>query len=235
LSQGTVDQVYLAARLGLVRLVTGDRRPPLLFDDPFVTFDDQRARRSFDLLRTLAADFQVIYFTTSDRYDDAAEVVIELLGPDGRDVEADRELEREAAEQEKALVQRLATWPAPPPASLDGDGDDELPEDSASEAPVDPFAVASTAWTDGFGPAQAEPVTDREAAAAWADEGGSVATVAEVQQDAPESVDSDEGAQAGVTVPQAAESGAAADAGHEWWRRAEVADDDAPLSSNRGD
>ena len=55
LSQGTVDQVYLAARLGLVRLVTGDRRPPLLFDDPFVTFDDQRARRSFDLLRTLAA------------------------------------------------------------------------------------------------------------------------------------------------------------------------------------
>ena len=27
LSQGTVDQIYLAARLGLVRLVTGDRRP----------------------------------------------------------------------------------------------------------------------------------------------------------------------------------------------------------------
>ena len=37
LSQGTLDLVYLTARLGLVRLVTGDRRPPLLMDDPFVT------------------------------------------------------------------------------------------------------------------------------------------------------------------------------------------------------
>ena len=39
-SQGTLDLVYLVARLGLVRLVTGDRRPPLVFDDPFVTLDD---------------------------------------------------------------------------------------------------------------------------------------------------------------------------------------------------
>ena len=44
LSQGTLDIVYLAARIGLVRLVTGDRRPPLVFDDPFVTLDDERAR-----------------------------------------------------------------------------------------------------------------------------------------------------------------------------------------------
>ena len=43
LSQGTLDVVYLAARIGLVRLVTGDRRPPLVLDDPFVTLDDGRA------------------------------------------------------------------------------------------------------------------------------------------------------------------------------------------------
>ena len=43
LSQGTLDLVYLTARLGSVRLVTGDRRPPLVFDDPFVTLDDERA------------------------------------------------------------------------------------------------------------------------------------------------------------------------------------------------
>ena len=42
LSQGTLDLVFLVARLGLVRLVTGDRRPPLVFDDPFVTLDDAR-------------------------------------------------------------------------------------------------------------------------------------------------------------------------------------------------
>ena len=81
LSQGTLDLVYLAARLGLVRLVTGDRRPPLVFDDPFVTLDDVRAGRALELLREIARDFQVIYLTTSDRYHAAADSVVALEGP----------------------------------------------------------------------------------------------------------------------------------------------------------
>jgi uncharacterized protein YhaN len=81
LSQGTLDLVYLAARLGLVRLVTGDRRPPLVLDDPFVTLDDVRASRALALLREIARDFQVIYLTTSDRYDEAADAVVVLDGP----------------------------------------------------------------------------------------------------------------------------------------------------------
>ena len=81
LSQGTLDLIYLVARLGLVRLVTGDRRPPLVFDDPFVTLDDTRAARALDLLKRVASDFQIIYLTTSDRYDSAADAVVELPGP----------------------------------------------------------------------------------------------------------------------------------------------------------
>ena len=81
LSQGTLDTVYLAARIGLVRLVTGDRRPPLVLDDPFVTLDDDRAKRALELLRDVSADFQVIYLTTSERYDDAADAVQVLEGP----------------------------------------------------------------------------------------------------------------------------------------------------------
>jgi uncharacterized protein YhaN len=81
LSQGTLDLVYLIARLGLVRLITGDRRPPLVFDDPFITLDDARATRALELLKGMAGDFQVIYLTTSDRYDVAADAVVELLGP----------------------------------------------------------------------------------------------------------------------------------------------------------
>jgi uncharacterized protein YhaN len=81
LSQGTLDVVYLAARLGLVRLVTGDRRPPLILDDPFVTLDDVRAPRALELLREVASDFQVIYLTTSDRYDALADRVVVLEGP----------------------------------------------------------------------------------------------------------------------------------------------------------
>ena len=87
LSQGTLDLVYLTARLGLVRLVTGDRRPPLVFDDPFVTLDDTRAARALALLKRVAADFQIIYLTTSDRYDAAADAVVELPGPTAVDDE----------------------------------------------------------------------------------------------------------------------------------------------------
>ncbi len=81
LSQGTLDTVYLAARLALVRHLTGDRRPPILLDDPFVTMDEDRATRALGLLRRLAADFQVVYFTTSDRYDRDADRVVVLQGP----------------------------------------------------------------------------------------------------------------------------------------------------------
>jgi hypothetical protein len=80
LSQGTLDTVYLAARIGLVRLVTGDRRPPLVMDDPFVTLDDERATRALELLKDISKDFQVIYLTTSDRYDEAADKV-QVLEP----------------------------------------------------------------------------------------------------------------------------------------------------------
>lgn len=80
LSQGTLDTVYLAARIGLVRLVTGDRRPPLVMDDPFVTLDDERAKRALELLKDISTDFQVIYLTTSDRYDGTADKV-QVLPP----------------------------------------------------------------------------------------------------------------------------------------------------------
>ncbi|HXG26687.1 MAG TPA: AAA family ATPase [Candidatus Binatia bacterium] len=83
LSQGTLDTIYLAARIGLVRLVTGDRRPPLVLDDPFVTLDDDRATRALELLRDVSSDFQVIYLTTSDRYDASADKVCVLEPPTG--------------------------------------------------------------------------------------------------------------------------------------------------------
>jgi uncharacterized protein YhaN len=89
LSQGTLDLVYLTARLGLVRLVTGDRRPPLVLDDPFVTLDDIRATRALSLLKRVASDFQIIYLTTSDRYDGAADAVVELPGPTAVDDQVD--------------------------------------------------------------------------------------------------------------------------------------------------
>ena len=86
LSQGTLDQFYLCARLGIVRQVTQPATPPLIFDDPFVTFDDERARRAFELLRDIANEHQVIYLTSTDRYDDLADNVVSLPAPEAVDV-----------------------------------------------------------------------------------------------------------------------------------------------------
>ncbi|MBE0430728.1 MAG: AAA family ATPase, partial [Dehalococcoidia bacterium] len=72
LSGGVVDEFYLAFRLAVVRLVFGDRRPPLILDDPFVNFDSVRLANTLNLLRKLSSDYQIIIFTLSDLYDGVA-------------------------------------------------------------------------------------------------------------------------------------------------------------------
>lgn len=124
LSKGTVDQVFLAARIGLVRLVTQGRRPPLVLDDPFVTFDDKRAARAAVLLRELSSDFQVIYLASSDRYDGLADAVVELPGP--------TEVDALAAEPPKAA----ATAPTAPSAERAAPAAGPAPEQAAPEAPA---------------------------------------------------------------------------------------------------
>ena len=124
LSQGTLDLVYLVARLGLVRLVTGDRRPPLVFDDPFVTLDDTRAARALGMLKTIAADFQVIYLTTSTRYDEAADSVVVLDGPTSVDKGASPADALPTSGQGAPAPAGVAApgAAAPPPADVAGPG-----------------------------------------------------------------------------------------------------------------
>ncbi len=149
LSQGTVDQVYLAARLGLVRLVTGDRRPPLIFDDPFITFDDERAHRALELMRDLAADFQIIYLTTSDRYDSAADLVVELPGPTARDDRAPDEPE----EPEPAMEPETTGEP-------EATGEPKAPPATTAETPADGSADATDLRVDGAASADGAATAD---------------------------------------------------------------------------
>lgn len=76
LSRGTVDQIYLAARLALVEIICGDRHPPLLLDDPFVTFDSSRLERAMEVLKDFSRGRQVIIFTCGDHYDPYADRTI---------------------------------------------------------------------------------------------------------------------------------------------------------------
>ena len=105
LSQGTLDQLYLCARLGIVRQVTQPAEPPLVFDDPFITFDDERAKRAVALLKDIARDHQVIYLTTSDRYDELADNVVELPAPTERD-------EPDLIGGSDEAVETLTVWPS---------------------------------------------------------------------------------------------------------------------------
>lgn len=67
LSGAAYEQIYLALRLGMIRILDPDHRLPLLFDDILVQFDLDRERACLELFNDLAAEGrQIIYFTCSE-------------------------------------------------------------------------------------------------------------------------------------------------------------------------
>ncbi len=68
LSEGARDQLYLALRLAMCRLVLPEEQGcPIVLDDALVTFDQARMERALELLKTIAERRQVILFTCHER------------------------------------------------------------------------------------------------------------------------------------------------------------------------
>lgn len=67
LSEGAADQLYLALRLAVCELALPDRSCPMVLDDAMVNFDDERAVRALELIRTVAEQRQVLLFTCHER------------------------------------------------------------------------------------------------------------------------------------------------------------------------
>ncbi len=66
-SSGTMDQIYLALRLAAAKLIQGDKEPmPLIFDDSFVLYDDERLKCALKWLAQ-SYDGQIILFTCHQR------------------------------------------------------------------------------------------------------------------------------------------------------------------------
>lgn len=63
LSEGTKDLVYICMRLALVDAMYTEEKPFILFDDPFVNFDDEKVTGSLKLLQEVSKEYQIIYFT----------------------------------------------------------------------------------------------------------------------------------------------------------------------------
>ncbi len=78
LSRGTTDQLYLAARLALVKIISEERNPVIILDDPFVTFDENRRRNAIEVLRKFADRYQIFLLTCHSDYDSITENVISL-------------------------------------------------------------------------------------------------------------------------------------------------------------
>lgn len=80
LSAGTMDQLYLATRLALVGAICGDAKPPLIFDDPFVSFDETRKQNAMSLCKKLSAKFgyQIVFLTCDSSYEPLVDTVVEI-------------------------------------------------------------------------------------------------------------------------------------------------------------
>lgn len=73
MSQGTVDQLFLALRVAAVEdAVAQGARLPFLADDLFINFDDARAAAGFQVLAELAQQTQVLFFTHHEHLLDVA-------------------------------------------------------------------------------------------------------------------------------------------------------------------
>lgn len=64
MSDGTRDQLFLSLRLAFVQQHLDSSDPlPLIIDDVFVNFDDERTKAALEVLHQLAEKTQILYFT----------------------------------------------------------------------------------------------------------------------------------------------------------------------------
>lgn len=76
LSTGAIDQIYFVARIAFLSILGEGKRTLLLLDDPFVSFDNERKKRTGRILSDLTLKFQIILLTCSDDYDEWGSVVL---------------------------------------------------------------------------------------------------------------------------------------------------------------
>ncbi len=78
LSAGTMDQIYLAARLALADLVSEEKNSILILDDPFASYDEKRLKNAMKVIKELSENHQILLLTSQDHYDEWADSTINL-------------------------------------------------------------------------------------------------------------------------------------------------------------
>ena len=67
LSSGTYDQAYLALRIAMIMLIFPGKELPIILDDAFVQYDDERLKNTLNVLEEVSKKKQVIIFTCQKR------------------------------------------------------------------------------------------------------------------------------------------------------------------------
>lgn len=63
LSQGTLEQLYIALRLAFVESAQSIVKLPIIIDDAFVNFDDRRKSSMYQVLQEMSKSIQILFFT----------------------------------------------------------------------------------------------------------------------------------------------------------------------------
>ncbi|MGX7106676.1 AAA family ATPase [Hutsoniella sourekii] len=83
LSQGTLEQLYVAIRLAFIMSAKQMVQLPIIIDDVFVNFDDLRKASIYQTLEKIASDFQILFFTFDklaiDSFDNSQQINLEQL------------------------------------------------------------------------------------------------------------------------------------------------------------
>ncbi len=78
LSLGTIDQIYFSLRFGLISLMFNSSEIPIILDDCFTQYDNERLKNAMDIFAKVKDQYQVILFTCHKR----EEKIIKELGAD---------------------------------------------------------------------------------------------------------------------------------------------------------
>ncbi|OQX92988.1 MAG: hypothetical protein B6D58_00035 [candidate division Zixibacteria bacterium 4484_95] len=78
LSRGTIEQIYLTARLALTEILSDKAQPPIILDDPFNNLDAQRLENTMKMLKQMSENRQILLLTSDDSMDSWADNIIQL-------------------------------------------------------------------------------------------------------------------------------------------------------------
>ena len=66
MSTGTIDELYLSLRLAMLDEISKEKMP-IILDEPFAYFDDERLENSLLFLNEKSSEHQIILFTCTER------------------------------------------------------------------------------------------------------------------------------------------------------------------------